>query len=291
MSKPVSTESEIDALYALPLAGFVEARTALATRLRAAGEREEAQRVKALARPSAGAWAVNRIFWTRREALRELLASHEGLRSAHEAGEPTALREAARRRREALQALLKAAETELREAGHGTPPALLKKVSDTLEALVAQGGDAVAGAGRLTGELAPPGFDALEGVAVAPRRLEDPGPPPGPAPRAGAPAGRSNEGDPEAARREAARAARRDEATRLRRRLMALRDEAAVASKRLQAAVAEQAEAAQRLQRAEERLAAAKQADEAAREALAGEEAALARIERELAEDGPGGEG
>lgn len=284
------TEAEIDALYALPLAAFVEARNALSARLRAAGEREAAQRVKALGRPSAGAWAVNRIFWTRREALQELLASHESLRSAHEAGEPTALRAAARRRREALQALLRTAETELREAGHGTPPVLLKKVSDTLEALVAQGGDAVAAAGRLTAELEPPGFDAIAGVAVAPRRLAEAGSPPGPAPRS-AVAGGSDDSDPEAARRETARVALRNEATRLRRRLMALRDEAAVASKRLEAARAEQTEAAQRLQRAEERLTTALQADASAREALAGEQAALARVERELADDGPGGEG
>jgi len=289
MSQAMNVEAEIDALYALPLAGFVEARNALSARLRAAGEREEAQRVKALARPSAGAWAVNRIFWTRREALQELLASHEGLRSAHQAGEPTALRAAARRRREALQALLRAAETELREAGHGTPPVLLKKVSDTLEALVARGGDAVAAAGRLTAELEPPGFDAIAGVAVAPRRLAEAGSPPGPAPRSAA--GGSGDSDPEAASREAARVALRDEATRLRRRLMALRDEAAVASKRLEAARAEQTEAAQRLQRAEERLTTALQADASAREALAGEQAALARVERELADDGSGGEG
>ncbi|MGE0451970.1 MAG: hypothetical protein AB7O37_07780 [Vicinamibacteria bacterium] len=282
----MNVEAEIDALYASPLAGFVEARNGLAARLRAAGQRDEAQRVKALARPSAGAWAVNRIFWTRREALQELLASHQGLRSAHEAGEPAALREAARRRRDALQALLKTAETELREAGHGTPPALLKKVSDTLEALVAQGGDAVAGAGRLTAELDPPGFDAIAGVAVAPRRVAQAGPPAGPLARASGAGGGRPSDDPEAARREAAGAALRDEATRLRRRLMALRDEAAVASKRLEAARAEQAEAAQRLQRAEERHAAARQADVAAREALAAEETALARVERELAEDG-----
>ena len=46
-------------LYGLPLDEFTAERDAVAKRLRADGEREEAARIKKLRKPSVPAWAVN----------------------------------------------------------------------------------------------------------------------------------------------------------------------------------------------------------------------------------------
>jgi hypothetical protein len=56
-------EPEIDALFQRPLAEFTSARNALAARLRKEGRAGDAERVKALAKPPAPAWAVNQLFW------------------------------------------------------------------------------------------------------------------------------------------------------------------------------------------------------------------------------------
>ena len=63
-------ESAIDDLYQLPLEAFVAERNALATAVRKAGDRAAADRVKALAKPSATAWAVNQAWWTRARHVR-----------------------------------------------------------------------------------------------------------------------------------------------------------------------------------------------------------------------------
>jgi hypothetical protein len=71
-----------DALYHLPPERFVAARDALARELRAAGDREGAAEVKALARPSAAAAAVNRFVRERRDAADALWAAADELVAA-----------------------------------------------------------------------------------------------------------------------------------------------------------------------------------------------------------------
>ena len=69
--------AEIDRLYGLPLDEFVAGRGALAKSLRSEGKREEAERVKALRKPTAGAWALNQALRRRRSELADLLAAGE----------------------------------------------------------------------------------------------------------------------------------------------------------------------------------------------------------------------
>src|SRR5688500_10521615 len=77
-------EEEVDALYGLPLEEFTKARNELAAELRSRGEREAADWVGALAKPTAAAWAVNQVMRTQRKDARALLAAGERLRKAHE---------------------------------------------------------------------------------------------------------------------------------------------------------------------------------------------------------------
>lgn len=90
----------VDALYGLPLDEFTPARDALAKELRREGQREGAEWVKGLHKPSAPAWVVNQLARTQAPEVKELQTAGQALREAHErlgAGEGRAddLREAA----------------------------------------------------------------------------------------------------------------------------------------------------------------------------------------------------
>src|SRR6267143_1305780 len=75
-------EDNVDALFRLPLAEFIAARKTLAARLKQVGRGKEADRVKALVKPSISAWAVNQLYWKHREAFDRLIASGERFHKA-----------------------------------------------------------------------------------------------------------------------------------------------------------------------------------------------------------------
>ena len=72
-------------LYGLPLDEFTAERDALAKRLRADGERDEAALVKKLRKPSVPAWAVNQAVRKDKRAAKALLRAGECLANAQEA--------------------------------------------------------------------------------------------------------------------------------------------------------------------------------------------------------------
>src|SRR5687767_3279222 len=74
--------AEIDPLFQLPLAEFTGARNALAARLKKEGRSVEAERVKALLKPPAPAWAVNQLYWQDPKSFETLLATGERIRRA-----------------------------------------------------------------------------------------------------------------------------------------------------------------------------------------------------------------
>src|SRR6185436_8887237 len=86
-------EDEVDALFKLPLAEFTGARNNLAARLKREGRANDSNRVKALAKPSLSAWAVNQLHWKHREAFDRLLVTSQRFRQAsHTAGRIADLR-------------------------------------------------------------------------------------------------------------------------------------------------------------------------------------------------------
>jgi hypothetical protein len=133
----VELDTEIDRLYGLPLDQFVRQRDELAKRLRRDGEREAAEEVKRLRKPSAGAWALNQAVRRRRRETEKLLKAGERLRAAHEAllsgGDPAALREAMQEERALAFALADCAEAIASETGK-SGPALRERVRSTLHA-------------------------------------------------------------------------------------------------------------------------------------------------------------
>jgi hypothetical protein len=161
--KPPTTDA--DALFQLPPAEFTAARNTLVAKLKKAGKEAEADRVKALPKPSLPAWAVNQLFWRHRKAFDTLIAAGDRFReaqSAQLAGKQADMRGPLDARREALSELSKLAAGVLRHAGHSPTPDMARRITTTLEALATYGSHPGAPpAGRLTDDIDPPGFEAL----------------------------------------------------------------------------------------------------------------------------------
>jgi len=101
----VSADEIADRLYALPPEEFTRARNQAERELRKAGEPEQADRVKALRRPSAAAGAVNRLVREHRPEVDAFLAVAATLRDAQVAGKGN-IAAAALAEREALEKLV-----------------------------------------------------------------------------------------------------------------------------------------------------------------------------------------
>ena len=129
---------EIDRLYALPLEEFTSERDVLARRLREDGEREAADAVAALRKPSIAAWAVNQVQRDRPDDVRRLVEATEELHRVYaglsSAGARERLEEASEMQRELIRSLVKCAAQLLEAGGHNTSETTLGKVADTLRA-------------------------------------------------------------------------------------------------------------------------------------------------------------
>jgi len=171
----MTQSSEIDALFELPLAEFTAARNSLASRLRKAGQTAEAERVKALPKPPATAWAVNQLFWRQRKEIDRLLTIGDKVREA-QTGKAGDLRALLEERRRVVSDLTDRAEQILRDAGHAASQSARRRMSTTLESLAAWGRSNVEPqAGHLTSDLEPLGFDdlaaLLDGKKLAPAKV------------------------------------------------------------------------------------------------------------------------
>jgi hypothetical protein len=170
---------DVDDLYGLPLDRFVPERTALTKELRAAGQREEAAAVASLRKPSIAAWAVNQLVRSQGRAITSLFEAGQALRNAQAKvlagrGGGPALRTAAERERNAVDALVKAGRGLLCSDGHELSAAIIERVRETLHA-AALDDDAqqLIRGGRLERELRHVGF-GIEDAAAAPARRATP---------------------------------------------------------------------------------------------------------------------
>jgi hypothetical protein len=147
-------QAELDRLYSLPLDGFTAARNEIAKA--AAGD--EAKAIKALKKPSVGAWALNQLARKHPEDLRELLSVRDELERA---SSPGALRELSNKRRTLVARLTKLARKILEDAGHGSSQPTLEKVSQGLLAGGTEEERDDLEKGRLTREPSSSGLDAF----------------------------------------------------------------------------------------------------------------------------------
>jgi len=162
--RAVDIDAELDRLYGLPLEEFTKARNDLSARLKKAGESDAAAEVKALAKPSIPAWAVNQLARTRKREVRALLDAAERSRS----GKAKTLREALDEQRDVLQRLTDEAR-ELLEAERGSAPdAMVQRIASTLRAAASNPAAAeLLERGRVNEDLEPAGFEALAGLVYA----------------------------------------------------------------------------------------------------------------------------
>jgi hypothetical protein len=162
-------ESELDRLYQVPAAAFVNERNALVKTLRLSGDKARAEDVARLGRPTPVAWAVNQLHYRAPDALDALKEAGAALRQAQE--ESFDADDFAARRR-AHQAALRAATARAMElaAEGGTKPnaAFQRKLESTLNLLGAAVEEISPPPGRMTAELETMGFDALTAAAPAP---------------------------------------------------------------------------------------------------------------------------
>ena len=82
----MAIDETTDRLYGLPLSEFTRARNEAAGELRKAGRREEAERVKALRKPSTNAAAVNSLVREHRGEVEQFLRAAAALRDAQLSG-------------------------------------------------------------------------------------------------------------------------------------------------------------------------------------------------------------
>lgn len=157
-------EEELDRLYALPLNEFTAARDEIAKRLRGEGERDLADQVKGLHKPTVAVWLVNQLAREREVDIKRLLKAGEALGKAQAAATSEAFAQARADEQHALGRLASAA----REAGVGAQAAE-RAIQTFRAASLTEEGRELLKRGRLTEELEPPGFEALVGMP-APKR-------------------------------------------------------------------------------------------------------------------------
>jgi hypothetical protein len=134
----IRVQGRLDELYREHPEGFVAGRDRLAKEVRGAGDRQEADRVKTLRRPSVAAWLINRTALSSPEALEEFDEASRRLSEAQARaleGDEEAVAEwraAAGREREATAAVLETAAGLARESGHSVNERALELAGETL---------------------------------------------------------------------------------------------------------------------------------------------------------------
>ena len=156
----MAKDTDLDALFALPLGEFTAARNALAKN---AGK--DGAAIKALSKPPLAAWAVNQLYRQDRDHYDALIDAANEMRRTHKAvleGKRADLRSAGREHELALEAGLKATIGLMKQSGNPITNPVRQAILNTLRALPADEAP-----GRLTRALAPGGFEMLAGITPA----------------------------------------------------------------------------------------------------------------------------
>lgn len=138
-------------LYALPPEDFVAARDATAKGLRTDGQRDLAQSVSALPRPTVAAWLLNQLARRRTAAVGQLVDLGAELRAAQESLDGEQLRALTRQRHQVVRAFSRQVADLGNELGRPVSGTVAGQVEETLRAAVA---DEEAGQALLSGRLA-----------------------------------------------------------------------------------------------------------------------------------------
>ncbi len=173
MSEMPGLAEAADALYGGDPDDFVARRDALAKEARARKDRELAAAIKALRRPTVGAWFVNLAVRAGLTSLRELLRLGRELRAAQADLDFARVVALGSRRADVERRVLADLRAHLTHLGVAVSPAALEEVRSTLRAALTDADAAAAvEAGRLARPLEYGGLGALGAVAAAEPELD-----------------------------------------------------------------------------------------------------------------------
>ena len=167
----MDVQAAADELYRLPPSEFTNARDVRVAAARKAGDRATADALKALRKPTAGAWLANRLVRERSAEVERFLTLSAQLRAAQAQLDGEAIRRLSREGREAEAALLSDASALARRDEGAVSAAALEDLETTLDAALADPEAAeTLRAGRLTSALRYSGL----GLASATEHLARP---------------------------------------------------------------------------------------------------------------------
>jgi len=169
MTEPRGLDAVSAELYGGTPADFVARRDELAKLARGDGDRELATAIKALRRPTVGAWYVNVAAASGLTSLRELLDLGRELRETQAAGDFAALRDLAARRGPLVSRVLRDLTAHLAQVGVTATASGLDEVRTTLGAALADPAvDQLVRAGRVDRPLSYGGFGEVDMAVAAP---------------------------------------------------------------------------------------------------------------------------
>jgi len=153
----------LEEVYAVPPKEFTRARNARVAALAKSGHHDAAEALRRLRRPTAALWAVNQVGRANRKRLDAFIEAVAHVRRT-QLRDPRNVAEAVQRQRAALDAVLEIARDALSEHGLKAGPQALRRISNTLQGAAVDARHAEdLRHGRLTGELAAPGFEVFDG--------------------------------------------------------------------------------------------------------------------------------
>jgi hypothetical protein len=161
----------LEELFAAPLDEFVAVRNRLASELRKAGDREAADEVKAIKKPPAVVWALNRLARTDRAGVRALVEAADRMRKVQSGRSRTSFADAQQALNEATRKLAKRGAELLAEGGGKPSDSTLQRLARALTAAASSPETSeLLRAGRLLEEPEPIGFGGIGEVAATPAR-------------------------------------------------------------------------------------------------------------------------
>jgi hypothetical protein len=155
--------SVAEELYGLSPEEFVPTRAARTKEAKAAGDKQLAADIAALAKPTAAAWAVNMLVRHQREEIAQLLQLGAALRQAQDDLDGEQLRQLGKQRRQLTVAMSTQAKALALQLGHKISEAVTTQVQETLHAAMTDAEAAAAvGGGLLVGALSPTGMGQVD---------------------------------------------------------------------------------------------------------------------------------
>src|SRR5436190_709022 len=154
-----SLDDVADELYGGAPSDFIAGRDAAAKRAKADGDRELAEQIAALRKPTVSAWLVNLLFRDDESLAEQLVALGDQLREAERSLDGPELRNLSKSRRELVRGLVGQARSLARGQGYKASETVVQEVDATITAALADPAIAVeVTSGRLTGPREFAGF-------------------------------------------------------------------------------------------------------------------------------------